>query len=106
MGDYRVLVLHLGDFDEGKVSYPVLCCHAKDTFHGEVILGILRQASRSTQGSLSNESKIQLLEILNRHGAPQESFTLVKHLERQIESELVGWKSCITHRTRSCGYKY
>jgi geranylgeranyl pyrophosphate synthase len=86
------------DFDEGKISYPVLCCHANDKFHGEVILGILRQTSASTKGTLSNEAKLQLLETLKRNGALHESFTLVKSLERQIEAE-VGRLEVLYHTT-------
>ncbi|PFH58372.1 hypothetical protein XA68_13757 [Ophiocordyceps unilateralis] len=76
------------DLDEGKFSYPILCCCASDAFARDVILGILRQRASSTAQTAPPESKLQILEVMKQSGAFAETFSLLRMLQMEVEAEI------------------
>ncbi|PHH80665.1 hypothetical protein CDD80_345 [Ophiocordyceps camponoti-rufipedis] len=76
------------DLDEGKLSYPILCCCATDAFARNVILGMFRQRATTSTQTLPRESKLQMLDLVNRSGALGETFNLVTRLQAEVEREI------------------
>ncbi|RDA93524.1 hypothetical protein CP533_4005 [Ophiocordyceps camponoti-saundersi (nom. inval.)] len=90
-GEYTKQKGFCEDLDERKLSYPVICCCARDSFVREVILGIFRQRASSSAAqstSMPTESKVQILTLLKQSGAFDETFSLVKALQRDVEAEI------------------
>ncbi|RDA89093.1 hypothetical protein CP532_2241 [Ophiocordyceps camponoti-leonardi (nom. inval.)] len=90
-GEYTKQKGFCEDLDERKLSYPVVCCCARDRSAREVILGIFRQRASSTAAqstSMPPESKVQILSLLKQSGAFDGTFRLVKELQRQVEAEV------------------
>jgi ophiobolin F synthase len=87
-GDYTKQKGFCEDLDEGKLSYPIICCHALDPFAGDMILGIFRRRSHSTLHTMLPEAKEQILEVMEQSGALCETFSLIKTLQREAEAEI------------------
>ncbi|KAH8426517.1 uncharacterized protein LDX57_004252 [Aspergillus melleus] len=70
------------DLDQGKITYPIVRCCNVDPNAKTVILGIFRQKPQGT--TLSTESKLQILELLQKAGAVEATYNLVQQLGRDI----------------------
>lgn len=74
------------DFDEGKLSYPVVLCCNSDSAAGEIILGIFRRNGNGAP--LARSVKMQILDLLRRSGALKETWQMVQQLEKEVEDAL------------------
>ncbi|KAG6008147.1 hypothetical protein E4U21_004904 [Claviceps maximensis] len=84
------------DLDEGKFSYPIVCCLATHPEYRGHILGVFRQrptaatstASSSFQSALPPECKMHLMTCLDRSGALDQTLDCLRELERELELEI------------------
>ncbi|PVH95144.1 geranylgeranyl pyrophosphate synthetase [Periconia macrospinosa] len=76
------------DLDEGKISYPIVhCCNAQPTF-GSLILGIFRQKQKNQFQNLLMESKMQILECLEKAGTFEATWDLITNMQDEIEEKI------------------
>jgi len=76
------------DLDEGKLSYPVICCCEADSTARDVVLGILRSSAKSRPARLKHEAKLQILTIMEQQGAFRETYRLIQALKMELEAEI------------------
>lgn len=74
------------DLDEGKLSYPVILCCNSDPAARDIILGIFRRNAKGTP--LAYSVKMQILDLLKKTGALQETRQVVQQLEKEVEKSL------------------
>lgn len=73
------------DLDEGKFSYPIVHCLDTNPISEHLILGIFRQG----QGKkMAIESKLQILECLEKAGTFDATLKLLQQLEEGAEKEI------------------
>lgn len=70
------------DLDQAKITYPIVRCCNVDATAKTIILGIFRQKPQGA--TLSTESKLQILELLQKAGAVEATYNLVQQLGRDI----------------------
>lgn len=75
------------DFDEGKLSYPVVHCLETNPNSHHLILGIFRQRQGQTK-TIAMESKLQILECMEKTGTLDATRKLLQKLEEEIEGEI------------------
>lgn len=74
------------DLDEGKLSYPVVHCLETNPNSHHLILGIFRQ--RQSQKTIAMESKLQILECMEKTGTLDATRKLLQKLEEEVEEEI------------------
>ncbi|RCI12704.1 hypothetical protein L249_1254 [Ophiocordyceps polyrhachis-furcata BCC 54312] len=92
-GEYTKKKGFCEDLDERKLSYPVVCCCARDSSARELILGIFRQRTSSAAAQsapMPVEFKMQMLTLLKQSGALAETFRLVRELQTDVEAVICG----------------
>ncbi|OJJ46868.1 hypothetical protein ASPZODRAFT_141650 [Penicilliopsis zonata CBS 506.65] len=70
--------------DQGKLSYPIVRCCETDPAAKSIIFGLFRQ----NHDVLPADSKVQILELLHRSGALQDTYHLIRKLADDIEQTL------------------
>ena len=76
------------DLDEGKFSFPIVHLLEENPKYENLILGIFRQRQVASTTPLTQESKIQILECLERTGTFKATWQLLQDLEQRIEKEI------------------
>ncbi|KAL2862293.1 bifunctional terpene synthase/polyprenyl synthetase family protein [Aspergillus lucknowensis] len=75
------------DLDEGKCSYPVVQCCA-DPMRREILTGLLLRRDRARVPRLPDESKRQILGMMNDAGAMEETWWVIMRLQGEIERDI------------------
>ena len=76
------------DIDEGKFSFPIVHLLEENPKYENLILGIFRQRQVAGAIPLALESKIQILECLERTGTFEATWQLLQDFEQRIEKEI------------------
>ncbi|KJZ69127.1 hypothetical protein HIM_11485 [Hirsutella minnesotensis 3608] len=79
------------DLDEGKFSFPIVCCLQDNPEYCSHILGLFRQRPTGLTGShqpMCAESKLHILECLRESGALEVTLRFVNDLEAQLLTEI------------------
>ncbi|GFF58006.1 fusicoccadiene synthase [Aspergillus udagawae] len=74
------------DLDEGKLSYPLTVCCNTDPKAQRIIMGILRQRLPGTP--LLFNVKMQILDLIRRSGALQQTWELLQKFKKQADAAL------------------
>ncbi|KAH3089977.1 hypothetical protein KXW78_000576 [Aspergillus fumigatus] len=74
------------DLDEGKLSYPLTVCCNADPKAQRIIMGILRQRLPGTP--LQLHVKMQILDLIRRSGALQQTWELLQKFKKQADAAL------------------
>ncbi|EAW24472.1 bifunctional terpene synthase/polyprenyl synthetase family protein [Aspergillus fischeri NRRL 181] len=74
------------DLDEGKLSYPLTVCCNTDPTAQRIIMGILRQRLPGTP--LQFNVKMQILDLIRRSGALQQTWELLQKFKKQADAAL------------------
>lgn len=81
------------DLDEGKLSYPLTVCCARDPVAQRIIMGIFRQRQDGTPLALN--VKMQILDLFRRTGALQHTRDVIQELQKRAEAALSKLESVI-----------
>lgn len=81
------------DLDEGKLSYPLTVCCARDPVAQRIIMGIFRQ--RQDGAPLALNVKMQILDLFRRTGALQHTWDVIQELQERVEAALSKLESVI-----------
>ena len=76
------------DLDEGKFSFPIVHLLEESPKYENLVLGIFRQRQVASNTPLAQESKIQILECLERTGTFEATWRLLQEFEQRIEKEI------------------
>ena len=76
------------DLDEGKFSFPIVYLLEESPRYENLVLGIFRQRQIASTIPLAQESKIQILECLERTGTFEATWQLLQEFEQRIEKEI------------------
>ena len=86
--EYSELKGFCEDLDEGKFSFPIVHLLEESPRYENLILGIFRQRQVASTTPLAQESKIQILECLERTGTFGATWQLLQEFEQRIEKEI------------------
>jgi geranylgeranyl pyrophosphate synthase len=86
-GDYGKKKGFCEDLDEGKFSYLVVRCCA-DPVCKDIVTGILHRRDSPEVIKLPLESKMQILDLMEKAGIIHETWRLILRLQREIEEEI------------------
>ncbi|KAJ5373238.1 Terpenoid synthase [Penicillium concentricum] len=75
------------DFDEGKLSYPIVKCCQKSEAIKNIILGIFQQ-TRMTNTKMMRESKLQILDLMSSVMALEDTYDYLQQLQQEIEQDI------------------
>ncbi|KAI9927461.1 hypothetical protein ASPWEDRAFT_672800 [Aspergillus wentii DTO 134E9] len=76
------------DLDEGKISLMLVkCCHSSPV-NRDIIMGIFRNRLGSRQTPLPVECKMQILNMMEKSGALQQTWELIMAMKKEIEEEI------------------
>lgn len=81
------------DLEEGKLSYPLTVCCARDPVAQRIIMGIFRQ--KQAGAPLALNVKMQILDLLHRTGALQHTWDVLQELQKKAEVALSKLESVI-----------
>lgn len=79
------------DLDEGKFSFPIVCCLEKEQYRNH-LLSVFRQRPSGLEGvaqPLSLEMKRFILNCLERSGSLTQTLTFAKQLEDELNAEIL-----------------
>jgi geranylgeranyl pyrophosphate synthase len=75
------------DLDEGKFSYPIVRC-CTDQVCREIVIGLLHRRDTREVTNLPLESKLQILDLMEKAGAIHETWLLITQLQKKVEEEI------------------
>lgn len=90
-GDYAAQNPFCEGLDEGKFSFPIVCCLENSPEYRGHVLGVFRQRptiATPTGFSLPKESKKHLMTCLQESGAFEKTMDCLQEVETELENEI------------------
>jgi len=75
------------DFDDGKLSYPVVKCCQKSEAAKHIIFGIFQQM-RISNMEMMHESRLQILDVMSSVEALRETYDCLQQLQKEAEQAI------------------